>query len=184
MPRDRNDRVHGAGTVKPSIRTDGQAGLECNPRRRLHSKCRVRPNQRIQRPFRRPCRQRSNRSSSDHGDLWGAHLFSQSQHEARTQLVGDRLKRQLALETSGLLKPFYDLVVEDVGATGSDLFLREGSDVTVLFRFRQPAVFKAQMEQLLAQAAKSQPNARRSQGECLGVLQCSLPNGRQAWQTV
>ncbi|MCY2989735.1 MAG: DUF1559 domain-containing protein [Planctomycetota bacterium] len=106
---------------------------------------------------------------ADHGDLWGTHLFSQSQQEARSQLVGDRLKQQLALETSGLLRPFYDLVVEDVAATGSDLFLREGSDVTVLFRFRQAAVFKPQMELFLDKAAKSQPDARRSQGECLGV---------------
>ncbi len=91
----------------------------------------------------------------DTGDLWGRHLFSQAQHEARSQLSAARLKRQLAVETSGLLRPFYDMVVQEVAVTGSDLFWREGSDVTLLFRFRQPDVFKAQMELFLTKAEKS-----------------------------
>src|SRR5207253_3640643 len=48
----------------------------------------------------------------DAGDLWGAHLFSQVAQEARTQLVGERLRTQLAVETNKLLRPFYDLAVE------------------------------------------------------------------------
>jgi hypothetical protein len=37
--------------------------------------------------------------------LWARHLFSQAQHEARSQLSVERLKRQLATETTGLLRP-------------------------------------------------------------------------------
>lgn len=96
-------------------------------------------------------------------------MFSQSQQEAHSQLVGDRLQRQLALETTGLLRPFYDAVVEGVAVAGSDLFLREGSDVTVLFRFGKAPVFKAQMEMFLDKAHKSAANARRTSGDCLGV---------------
>jgi hypothetical protein len=106
---------------------------------------------------------------ADSGDLWGTHLFSQSQQEAHSQLIGQRLKQQLALETTGLLRPFYDAVVEEVAVTGSDLFLREGSDVTVLFRFGKVPVFKAQMELFLDKAQRSQAGARRSSGQCLGV---------------
>ena len=58
----------------------------------------------------------------DTGDLWARHLFSQAQHEARSQLSAERLKRQLAVETDGLLRPFYDLVVQEVALAGSDLF--------------------------------------------------------------
>src|SRR5439155_6530245 len=75
-------------------------------------------------------------------DLWGTHLFNQAAQEARTQLLGDRLKNQLVVETNHLLRPFYDVVVEEVAVTGSDLFAREGNDVTLLFRFKQPEVFK------------------------------------------
>jgi len=66
----------------------------------------------------------------DISDLWGTHLFNQAVGEARTQKVGERLKAQLALETTLLLRPFYDLVVSEVAIAGNDLFLREGSDVT------------------------------------------------------
>jgi len=105
----------------------------------------------------------------DTGDLWARHLFSQTQREARSQLSAERLKRQLAVETDGLLRPFYDLVVQEVAVTGSDLFWREGSDVTLLFRFQQPDVFKLQMDSFLIKAQQSLPDAHRSEGEYLGV---------------
>jgi hypothetical protein len=105
----------------------------------------------------------------DTGDLWARHLFSQAKHEARSQLSVERLKRQLAIETTGLLRPFYDLVVQEIAVTGSDLFWREGSDVTVVFRVRQPEVFRAQMDAFLTKAEQSLPGTQRSEGEYLGV---------------
>src|SRR5205085_11312865 len=59
----------------------------------------------------------------DSSDLWGMHLANQAYREARTQNIGERLKKQLAVETNPLLKPFYDLVAEEVAVTGSDLFV-------------------------------------------------------------
>lgn len=105
----------------------------------------------------------------DAGDLWGTHLFNQAYREARTQQVGERLKRQLALETEPALRPFYDLVVREVAVTGSDPFAREGSDVTILFQVKQPEIFKARMESFLANAEKAHPDAKRSAGQILGV---------------
>jgi hypothetical protein len=70
----------------------------------------------------------------------GTHVFNQLEREARTQPTGESLKKQLALETNQLLWPVYDLVVEEVAVTGSDPFLRECSDVTLLFRAKQPAI--------------------------------------------
>jgi hypothetical protein len=102
-------------------------------------------------------------------DLWGTHLFNQTAQESRTQRIGDRLREQLAIETNSLLRPLYDLVLERVGVTGSDLFVREGSDVTLLFRFKQPEVFKARMDGFLSNAQKKYKDAQRSTGSCLGV---------------
>jgi Protein of unknown function (DUF1559) len=105
----------------------------------------------------------------DLSDQWGSHLFSQAVQEARTQLIGERLKQQLAVETEPILRPFYDLVVEEAAVTGSDLFVREGSDLTILFRFKQPAVFKTRMNGFLDNAMKARPDARHSEGNCQGV---------------
>lgn len=102
-------------------------------------------------------------------DLWTAHLFNQVYREARTPRVGDRLKQQLALETDARLKPFYDLAVEDVAVAGSDPFLREGSDVSLLFRVKATDVFQFQMEKFLANAAAARPDAKRSTGKYLDV---------------
>jgi hypothetical protein len=105
----------------------------------------------------------------DQSDLWSTHLFNQASREARTQLVGQRLKKQLAVETTPILQPFYDTVVEEVAVTGSDLFLREGSDVTLLFRSRKPEVLKARMDGFLASAEKANPDVHRTEGNHLGV---------------
>ncbi len=75
-------------------------------------------------------------------DLWSTHLFNQAVQEARTHRVGERLKGQFAVQTSDLLRPFYDQVVHEVAVTGSDLYLREGSDTTLLFRLKQPELFR------------------------------------------
>jgi hypothetical protein len=113
----------------------------------------------------------------DSGDLWSVHLFNQTAREARTQQVGERLRKQLAIETNRLLRPLYDTVVDEVAVTGSDLFLAEGSDVTVIFRARQPEVLKARMDGFLVNAQKAHPEARRTEGEYLGVpyVQLSTP---------
>ena len=102
-------------------------------------------------------------------DLWTAHLFNQVYREARSPRVGERLKQQLALETNPRMKPFYDLAVEEVAITGSDPFLREGSDVSLLFRVKATDVFQAQMDRFLANAAQARPDAKRSTAQYLGV---------------
>ena len=105
----------------------------------------------------------------DASDLWGSHLYSQAYREAASLDASDRLKRQLALRTEPLLRPFYDLAVEEVAATGSDPFVREGSDITLLFRLRQPALFHARVDSFLADAEREHAGARRETGQYLGV---------------
>ncbi|HVJ82375.1 MAG TPA: hypothetical protein VNC50_15000, partial [Planctomycetia bacterium] len=105
----------------------------------------------------------------DSADLWGIQILSQTARDATTQNVGQRLKAQLAIETTPLLRPFYDLVVESVAITGSDLYVREGSDVTLIFRLRTPDVFRARMDGFLDSAAKANPTARRTDSAYGGV---------------
>jgi hypothetical protein len=100
---------------------------------------------------------------------WGTHLVNQAVREARTQCVGERLRQQLALEVEPALRSFYDLAVEEVAAAGNDLFLREGSDVTLLFRMKQPALFEQRVEDFLVRAEKDHKDARRSTGSFLGI---------------
>lgn len=100
---------------------------------------------------------------------WGAHIFNQANREAQTQLVGQRLQEQLAVEENPELRPFYDTVVDEVALVGSDLFLREGSDVTLLFQVKQPVVFRLKMDQFLSNAEDSNQDASRTEGEYLGI---------------
>jgi hypothetical protein len=101
---------------------------------------------------------------TDKADLWGAHLFSQSAHKACSHQAAQRLKAQLCIATNALLRPFYDLVVSEVAITGSDLFLREGSDVTLLFRYANDALFRNQMDQFLENAVEEIPHVHKSTG--------------------
>jgi hypothetical protein len=105
----------------------------------------------------------------DSSDLWGAHLFSQASREARTQKVGERIRKQLAVRTNRLLRPVYDAVVEEVAVTGSDLFVAEGSDVTLIFKAKKPDLLKARMDGFLSDAMRTHKDAERTEGEYLGV---------------
>ena len=107
--------------------------------------------------------------ASELGDLWGDHFFTQAAKSAQSQRAGERVKAQLAMQTDPLARPFYDLVVSEVALTGSDLYFREGTDVTLLFAVKQPEVFKLRMDGFLEAAAKSRPDAVRSTGKILGI---------------
>jgi hypothetical protein len=105
----------------------------------------------------------------DASDLWGTHLFNQAFRDARTLNIGDRLQRQLAMRAEPALRPLFDLVVQDVAVTGSDPFVREGSDVTIIFRLKQPELFKARMDAFLDEAQKARTDAKRTTGNYLGT---------------
>jgi hypothetical protein len=102
-------------------------------------------------------------------EQWGTYLYQQGAQDARTSGLRERYLKQLALESSDLLRPFYDVVVEEVGVTGSDPFFTEGTDVTLLFRLKQPDVFQAQMRRFLTETCKARPDAKLARGEILGI---------------
>ncbi len=111
---------------------------------------------------------------TDAGNLWGDHVFNQADASAQTHRSSEKLKTQLAIKTDPLSRPFYDLVVDEVALTGSDLYFREGGDVTIVFAVKQPPVFRLKMDGYLAAAEKSRADAVRSTGKILGVEYVSV----------
>lgn len=104
----------------------------------------------------------------DLSDLWGTHLFNQASQEARTRAVGERVKKQLAVQMTHS-RILADQVIEQVAVTGSDPFLAEGSDITLLFRCKKPDLFKSAMDSMLAKVEAARPDAKRTTGIMLDV---------------
>ncbi len=105
----------------------------------------------------------------DGGNLYAKHLYTQSGEQAFARDTEQRLRQQLAVETNPLARPFYNLVVKEIAITGSDPFVNEGSDVTLLFRFEQDVVFQTQMNAYLAAAEKAVANVTRTEETWEGV---------------
>lgn len=71
---------------------------------------------------------------------FGLAAFEARSSDARTR---ERTERQLGLELGELARTFGPLVVESVALTGSDPYLRTGSDLALLFRAKTPGVVQA-----------------------------------------
>src|SRR5262249_35431927 len=106
---------------------------------------------------------------ADIGDLWATELFGQVSRDARTHSTGPRLKKQLLVSTGGFGRLVGDTLIKEVAITRSDLLVSEGSDVTLLFRAKKPDALMALMNGAIDTAAKSRPDAKRSEGDYLGV---------------
>ncbi|MDW8224221.1 MAG: hypothetical protein RMJ82_14855 [Gemmatales bacterium] len=92
------------------------------------------------------------------GDLleqWGAPILQAFRLAGQDYRLRERYERQLCLKSTVLAKTFGPLVVENVALTGSDLYLREGSDITVLFRVKNLALFMAAVNNQIDQARKA-----------------------------
>lgn len=105
---------------------------------------------------------------------WGGYAFTQASQSARTQLATQRLLDQLAIQVNPEFRDIYDAAVTETAIVGSDLFFREGSDVTLLFGIRQPQAFRLVMDRMLYDAQQARVDAVRSTGEYLGVEYTSI----------
>lgn len=92
--------------------------------------------------------------------------------EPRAEDAGTRTRyyeRQLCLDVNDLARLLGPAVVASAAFTGSDPYLRMGSDVAVLFEARSPEVLKGYLEVKHAAALKSHPTTQRSEGEAGGL---------------
>ncbi len=86
---------------------------------------------------------------------WGGGLLRLLSIHARDHHLIEKFDDQLCLQRDPLTRLFADGVVAEIAITGSDLFFVEGTDVTVILRLKQPAVFE--------QAARRWLEERRTQ---------------------
>jgi hypothetical protein len=76
-------------------------------------------------------------------EQWGGSLLRTFQVSARDHHLGGKYEDQLAVRRDALSELFGDQVVSEFAVTGSDFFIAEGTDLTVLFRLTKPELFRA-----------------------------------------
>jgi hypothetical protein len=85
-------------------------------------------------------------------DQWGTSLIRAYEVHSRDYQLKQRYERQLCLRSTVLGKTLGPLVIHGVAVTGSDSYLREGSDVTVLFHVVNRKLFLAAVETFIQEA--------------------------------
>lgn len=80
---------------------------------------------------------------------------------AQDNQVRAKLEDQLCFRREPLAKLFADGALSEVAATGSDPFVMEGTDVTMILRVKKPEVFRKAAEGWVAEVAKKYPETVR-----------------------
>lgn len=105
---------------------------------------------------------------------WGGNLMNFYEMSNTDGRYWQRYERQLCLNLESLAKPLKDAVSE-VALTGSDAYLREGSDMTVLFRVKDAATFSKAITSGIDAVKKEYTDPlNSSESEHLGVKISSL----------
>jgi hypothetical protein len=87
-------------------------------------------------------------------DQWGTNVVRAYEVSSRDYRLKERYEKQLCLRSTGLARTLGPAVVHGLAITGSDLYVREGSDVTVIFRVANRPLFLAAVEPFLGEARK------------------------------
>jgi hypothetical protein len=87
-------------------------------------------------------------------DQWGANLIRAYEVHSRDYRLKERYQQQLCLRSTELGKKLGPLVLRSLAITGSDPYLREGSDVALIFHVNNRALFLAAVQPFLDEAGK------------------------------
>jgi hypothetical protein len=90
----------------------------------------------------------------DEADAWitpVAHILQQNPEDRR---LAETYQAQLGLVRSELARILGPAVVGQIALVGSDPYIRQGSDLTVLFQVREPAFFDTELDRQVAQRAE------------------------------
>jgi hypothetical protein len=98
-------------------------------------------------------------------DQWGTNILRVYELRSRDYQLRQRYERQLCLKSSALGKALGPALVKSLAITGSDPYLREGSDVTVLFQVTDRGLFLAAVEGFLREARKEHGQGLRERRE-------------------
>ena len=85
----------------------------------------------------------------DEADAWITPVVQILQRNPEDRYLADRYQAQLGLRRTDMAKLFGHTVVGSVALTGSDPYLREGSDVTMIFSVKQQAIFDQELARQL-----------------------------------
>lgn len=110
----------------------------------------------------------------DEADAHGTPVLHALEPRAEDAMTKERYERQLCLSMSAFARLIGPVVVTSVAFTGSDPFLRTGTDVAVLFDCKEPGVVLAhvtgnQAAAVAAGASAGEGKAAASKGEIDGV---------------
>jgi hypothetical protein len=91
---------------------------------------------------------------SDLLEDWGGNVLAAWEPASHDHRVRQRTERQLCLRSTLLGRTLGPLVIKGVALTGNDPYVREGSDVAVLFQVANRQAFLAAVEPFLDEARK------------------------------
>jgi hypothetical protein len=87
-------------------------------------------------------------------DQWGTNLLRVYELKSRDYQLRERYEKQLCLRSTALGKVLGPSLVKGLAITGNDPYVREGSDVTVIFHVANRKLFLAAVEGFLQEARK------------------------------
>jgi hypothetical protein len=105
----------------------------------------------------------------DEADAHGTPILELLETRSEDARVRERYPAQLGLSVTDFARLFGPQVVASVAFTGSDPYLRMGSDLTVIFEAKKPEVLKAFLLSKQGAAAQASPGAKASEGEVAGI---------------
>jgi hypothetical protein len=87
-------------------------------------------------------------------DQWGTNLTRAYETKSRDYLIKERYEKQICIKSTWLGKTLGPAVIRGLALTGSDCYLREGSDLTVVFHVKSPKLFLAAVQPFIEEARK------------------------------
>jgi hypothetical protein len=106
----------------------------------------------------------------DEADAWITPVAHIMEERAEVRELSQRYQRQLGLRRTGMAKVLGHTVVERLAVMGSDPYLREGSDLTIVFELANRSVFDAELSRHMSE----------HEAEVPGVVESTLTHGAHA----
>lgn len=98
----------------------------------------------------------------DFANQWGPSLLRLAEPVGADYGIAERVRQQLCLPDTLISRMLGPTVVRELAVTGSDPYLREGSDITILFDVRTRTVFQHAVDRHFESAADAFEGAKRN----------------------
>ena len=105
----------------------------------------------------------------DQADAWGTPASHAFDHDPLDYALAARYEAELGVQRGPLSRALGSKVVSELAITGSDPYVREGTDVTILFRVKDHALFGAALGAALTSHAEKHGAITASQLSLAGV---------------